>query len=125
MAVTSSNPKAGWTWTRYVDSGQGLRRRSPTSSVDTTQHHERPGAHVDLVALLHRLPLAEPRVPGERRPRPTRRRPARLGQQPQVVGVEDDDPVVTPVPIGNGERRRLVVGVEQNEEAVVGDLLAP
>src|SRR5436305_11120649 len=117
MAVTSSKPKAGWSWTRYVDSGQGFRRRR---SVDTAQDDQRSGPDVDVLALLHRLAFAEARLPADRR-----RRTGGLGQR-QVVGVEYHDPVVAPVPVRrNGEGQLLVVGVEQHQEAVVGDLLAP
>src|SRR5688572_11035161 len=112
MAVTSSNPNAGCTWTRYVDSGQGLRRASreageaperrsdgpvPESSVDTAQHHQRAGADVDLLALLHRFALAHPWFPGHGRR-------SIAGQQRQIVSVEDDDPMVAPVLLGDGER---------------------
>src|SRR5207237_8991063 len=132
MAVTASKPNAGWSWTRYVDSGQGFRRRSGGAPggpsvdpelIDTAEHHQRPGPDVDLVALLDRLALAEARLPGDRRR--VRRRRSVLGPQRQAVGVEDDDPVVAPVAARDRERQLLVVGVEEHEEAVVGDLLAP
>src|SRR5581483_2446090 len=105
MALTSSNPKAGWSWIRYVDRGQGLARRSDRgASIDTAQHHQRAGPDVDAVALLHRLAFAEPRFPGDRRGVGRR---AVLGPQRQTVGVEDDDPVIAPVAVGNGERQVL------------------
>src|SRR5437764_1302882 len=117
MAVTASKPKAGWSWTRYVDRGQGLRRRSGGppggASVDTAQHHQRAGADVDPVALLHGLPFTEAGIPGVGRSRPVGdgARP-RLGPQVQVVGVEDDDPVVLPErPVDPGELVVLAVGV--------------
>src|SRR2546423_6061000 len=122
MAVTSSKPKAGWSWTRYVDSGQGFRRgrSSGRSSVDTAEDDQRSGTDVDLLALLHRLALAEAGLPADGG------RPAGgLGQR-QVVGIEHHDPVVAPVAVRrDGEGQLLVVGVEQHQEAVVGDLLAP
>src|SRR5687767_14111841 len=117
MAVTSSNPNAGWSWTRYVDSGQGFRRFSESSGwsvrplVDTAQHHQRPGADVDLLALLHRLTFTETGLPGDGGG--TAGAADRVPAQRQVVGVEDHDPVIAPVPVRDREGQLFVVGVEE------------
>src|SRR5688572_20190485 len=103
MAVTSSNPNAGWSWIRYVDRGQGFRRfgESPgwseRPSVDTAQHHQRTGADVDLLPLLHRFAFAESGLPGD--DGGTAGAAGRVLAERQVVGVEDHDPVVAPVPV--------------------------
>ena len=70
----------------------------------SAEHDHRPTGHVDLGARLH------DRVLGLDRPR---------------GGVRHELPVVTPTRWRDGEHDGLVVGVEQQQEAVVGVLLAP